>query len=198
VVYSRIIDGKTYTFGVSGLLHKSNLLLYDHQTDTLWSQLKEMAIAGPLVGKELTKIRSSETKWKDWKKRNPETLVLSTDTGYDRDYSVDPYEGYLRIGGLMFPVGDVRRDLPTKQRVLGIRINDTAKAYSLQDLQKQPGLLKDTVGGETIEIEISKDGEVTEIRDSKGNAINGVFSYWFAWQAFHPDTEVYRPEEKQK
>jgi len=196
VVYSRIIDDKTYTFGVSGLLHKSNLLLYDRQTDTLWSQLMEKAIAGPLVGKSLMKIPSTETKWKDWKKKHPETEVMSTETGYERNYFVDPYEGYLRIGSLMFPVGKVRRDLPTKQRVLGIEVDGIAKAYSLEDVQKHSGILSDTIGDKSIEIVISQDGQVTDIRDVQGNQITGIYSYWFAWQAFHPETLVYEPQKE--
>jgi hypothetical protein len=122
VVYSRKIHGRDFTFGVSGRLYKSNVLLYDHQTESLWSQLMRRAIAGPLVGKELRELPSTRTSWKTWRKRNPHTLVLSTDTGYRRNYGMDPYGGYYRAFGVMFPVGDVRTDLSPKEMVLGIEL----------------------------------------------------------------------------
>jgi len=151
----------------------------------------EKAIAGPLAGKSLKRLPSSRTSWKRWKKNNPHTLVLSTDTGYNRDYSVDPYKGYYRSLGIWFPVGDVRRDLSPKAMVLGIVIDGEARAYPISLLKTKPGILRDETGGKTIYIEITPDGEVMGVKDDKGKQISPVFSYWFAWQAFHPETTVY-------
>ena len=191
MVYSRNVEGKLHTFGVSGRLYKSNVLLYDHQTESLWSQLMEMAIAGPMVGKKVQKLESKRTSWKAWREENPHTLVLSTDTGHKRDYTVDPYEGYYRTLGIWFPVGDVRKDLSPKEMVLGIEIGGKAKAYALPVLKKNPGILKDNVAGKPVQIEVSPEGEIVEVRDSTGKSIPAIFSYWFAWQAFHPGTSVY-------
>lgn len=195
MVYSRKIDGNLYTFGVSGRLYKSNVLLYDHQTESLWSQLMEKAIAGPLVGKSLKKLNSSRTSWKAWRKRYGNTLVLSTDTGHFRDYSVDPYEGYYRAVGIWFPVGNVRKDLSPKEMVLGIEINGKAKAYPLSALRKRTGILNDEVEEKQVLIEVSAEGEVVAVKDHRGEPISSIFSYWFAWQAFHPETAVYRVEK---
>ena len=192
-MYSRDVDGKAHTFGVSGRLYKSNVLLYDHQTESLWSQLKEQAISGPSVGKKLRIIPSSRIKWQTWQKRNPATEVLSDDTGYSRNYAVDPYEGYYRIGAVMFPVGDVRKDMAAKEPVLGIQIDRQAKAYRMEWLRSNPGVHNDVVGGQSIQIEISPEGEVVAVRNKAGDAIPAIYAYWFAWQAFHRDTEVYRP-----
>lgn len=191
MVYSRKVEGKVYTFGVSGKLYKSNVVLYDHQTESLWSQLMEKAIAGPLAGIRLEKLDSVRTSWKAWKGENPGTVVLSTDTGYNRDYSVDPYAGYYRTLGIWFPVGDVRKDLSAKEMVLGVEVGGQAKAYPLSALRKKPGTLSDQVAGETIRIEISPDGEVAGVRNGQGKPISSLFSYWFSWQAFHPETQVY-------
>ena len=128
-MFSRGIEDDIHTFGVSGLLYKSNLVMYDHQTETLWSQLKEMAIAGPLVETELETIPSERLDWETFLQNHSGAPVLSRDTGYDRDYTVNPYEGYSRVFGLWFPVGDVRKDLPPKDRVMGISVNGEAKAY---------------------------------------------------------------------
>jgi hypothetical protein len=193
-VYSRTVDGKEHTFGVSGRLYKSNVLLYDHQTESLWSQLMDQAIAGPAAGQNLRVLPSSRVKWKTWQRLNPSTKVLSDDTGFYRDYSTDPYEGYYRIGSLMFPVGDVRKDMSAKEPVLGIEIENYAKAYRLDWLSANPGIHDDTVGSHPIRIEVSPDGEVVAVRDKHGNAIAATYSYWFAWQAFHRETVVFKGE----
>jgi len=191
VVYSGKIDDKIFTFGVSGRLYKSNVLIYDHQTESLWSQLKETAIAGPMVGKKLKKISAERTTWKRWLKKHPQTKVLSTDTGYFRNYNTDPYEGYSRALKIMFPVGDVRTDLPAKEMVLGIEINGAAKAYPLSLLERKTGMLKDEIGENPVQIVLSKERQVVNVLGHQAQTIPVIFAYWFAWQAFHPDTEVY-------
>ena len=65
--------------------------------------------------------------------------MLSPDTGYHRDYNLDPYEGYYRTLGIMFPVGDVRTDLAAKEMVLGVEVNGAAKAYALSLLERKSG-----------------------------------------------------------
>ncbi len=92
----------------------------------------------------------------------------------------------------MFPVGEVRRDLSTKERVLGITVNGNAKAYALKQLQKENGILQDRVGMTDISIEVSPEGEVVAVNDIAGQPIAHMFVYWFAWQAFHPQTQVHR------
>jgi hypothetical protein len=191
VVYSSQINDKTYTFGVSGRLYKSNVLIYDHQTESLWSQLKETAIAGPMVGSKLQKMPVKRTSWKRWLKEHPETMVLSPDTGYARNYDIDPYEGYYQALGIMFPVGDVRTDLQAKEMVLGIEINGVAKAYPMSLLENRSTTINDLVGGNPIRIILSTDGQVIEVWDDRSRSIPVIFAYWFAWQAFHPQTAVY-------
>lgn len=191
-MYSRQIEGQDHTFGVSGRLYKSNVLLYDHQTDSLWSQLMSRSISGPLAGKPLEKIPATRIGWQTWADRNPDTLVLSEKTGYNRDYSIDPYEGYYRIGALMFPVGNVRRELAIKAHVLGIQLGKEAKAYPLGWLNANPGIHKDRLAGQTIEIEVNPDGEVVSVRNQFGTSIPSIYAYWFAWQAFHPETQVFQ------
>ena len=192
MVYSAKIDGKTYTFGVSGRLYKSNVLIYDHQTESLWSQLKEVAIAGPMAGKKLDTLPATRTTWKRWLEKYPRSEVLSIDTGYARNYEIDPYEGYYRSMGIMFPVGDVRKDLPAKEMVLGIEVNGAAKAYPLAQFKQKEMELEDNIGRHPVRILISKDGQVMDVQDQQRKSIPTVFAYWFAWQAFHPDTAVYK------
>lgn len=154
------------------------------------------SISGPLVTKEMTVLVSFRTKWKTWKHLNPKTTVLSDDTGYHRNYTIDPYEGYYRVGTIMFPVGEVRRDLPAKEPVLGISIGGYSKAYPLNTLRTRPGSIDDQIGDTSIQITVSPEGEVISVGDQKGNDIAATYAYWFAWQAFHPDTEVFKNGSK--
>jgi hypothetical protein len=191
VVYSSRINGQNYTFGVSGRLYKSNVLIYDHQTQSLWSQLKETAIAGPMVGNRLHKIPAKRIPWQQWRAQHPQTLVLSTATGYNRNYDVDPYEGYYRALGIMFPVGDVRTDLSPKEMVLGVAINGSAKAYPMSRLIGGSDAIVDRIGDQSIRIVMSAEGQGVEVQDDRSRPIPVIFAYWFAWQAFHPQTAVY-------
>lgn len=74
-------------------------------------------------------------------------------------------------------------------------VKGEAKAYPLVQVRKQPGILKDRVGGTPIEIEVNAEGEVVHVRDQEGKPAPHVFAYWFAWQAFHPKTTVYRSKK---
>ena len=180
------------SFGVSGRLYKSNVLLYDHQTESLWSQLLSQAVSGEMAGKKLTAVASARTRWKTWKDRHPGTEVLSTKTGYARDYNVDPYVGYYRVGTIWFPVGNVRNDLSPKERILGIEINGNSKAYPIETLSSNPGTIEDGIGNERVRIHVNPEGEIVSVVDVNGKPIPHLFAYWFAWQAFHPDTNVYK------
>lgn len=187
-----MVNGKALTFGISGRLYKSNVLLYDHQSESLWSQLMSKSIAGPLVNQNLTQIASVRISWKKWKQLHPHTQVLSDRTGYVRDYHIDPYAGYYRVGGLMFSVGPVRRDLSAKTRVLGIALGNDAKAYALDQLRKNAGIFKDRMGTTAITIEISPEGEVLAVQRASGQPVDHMYLYWFAWQAFYPHTDVHQ------
>ncbi|NIQ92816.1 MAG: DUF3179 domain-containing protein, partial [Desulfuromonadales bacterium] len=76
-MYSRTVDGKELTFGVSGMLYRANVLMYDHQTESLWLQVKRAAVTGPMTGTKLKVLPSSFTTWKKWLDKHPDTLVLT-------------------------------------------------------------------------------------------------------------------------
>jgi hypothetical protein len=165
--------------------------MYDHQTESLWSQLMEKAVSGKLAGTMLEKIPSQKLTWASLLENYPDAQVLSKDTGYQRNYSVDPYEGYYKAFGLWFPVGNVRKDLPFKEKVMGVVLNGKAKAYPVSLLQEQKGTLTDSIGKAAIEIKVSEKGEIRRVTDEQGKSLSPIFSFWFAWQAFYPDTDLY-------
>ncbi len=192
MVFDPAIDGKHYTFGVSGLLYKSDVLMYDHQTESLWSQIKQEAVAGKLTGARLTLVPMMHTTWEAWKREYPKTLVLSTDTGFKRNYTQDPYESYARSSQLMFSAGGTDGRFHPKAFVLGIVLNGMAKAYPFSELEQGPHSFDDTIGSRLIKVNYDPGSKTARIKDKNGNDIPSVVSYWFAWVVFYPKTEVYK------
>ena len=185
------IHGERYLFGVSGKLYNSDVLFYDKKTESLWSQLKMEAVTGKLMGTRLKHLKIQHTTWKDWKNRYPGSQVLSPETGYDRAYSENPYARYEATEKIMFPVSNFDRRLPMKTWVLGVLVNEKAKAYSFEALKEESSPFQDRIGGVEVEVQFNSEHRWANIFDSEGEEIPSTQAYWFAWAAFHPDTELW-------
>ena len=193
MVFSAMAADFDFTFGVSGLLYNSDVLLYDRQTGSLWSQVLSKAITGPLKGMTLPSLPAAHTTWRDWSARYPDTLVLSTDTGFKRNYRRSPYLDYARTSRLMFPVENKNKDYRNKDLVLGVSANGVTKAYPFKELEKnQQKKFEDSVGGTTVTVEWFESEDFARILDDTGQELPSVIAYWFAWYAFHPDTDIFR------
>lgn len=192
VAFDARIDGRALSFGVSGLLYNSDVLLYDRQTQSLWSQLRAQAISGPLKGRHLTMLPLTHTTWADWRKTHPATQVLSTNTGSVRPYLRDPYSGYETSEELMFPVEFRAAGYHPKERVLGIRIGGEAKAYPFVELGKTSGELADRIGDTALIIRFDRKAGRATAHAGDGRQLAAVVAYWFAWYAFNPATSVFR------
>ena len=110
----RASNGETYTFGSSGFLYRSNKLMYDRQTRTLWNQLTGEPVLGELVGEDvgLTILPIVLTSWKSWLEQHPDTLVLSLNTQFGRTYELGAaYGNYFASSDTMFPVWQMRRPI---------------------------------------------------------------------------------------
>jgi len=184
--------GRALSFGVSGLLYNSDLLLYDRQTESLWSQIAKQAIAGPLVGTELTALPLVHTTWGAWRRAHPQTQVLSTETGERRDYDRAPYGGYANEPGLYFPVSARSKRYHPKERVLGVEVNGQFKAYPFSELSQTDGSVSDKVGGRPIEVRFDWAQPSAQAFDAEGHPLPATTLFWFAWYAFHPETAVYQ------
>jgi hypothetical protein len=101
--FLRKVGNHILTFGVSGLLYQSDVLMYDHQTESLWSQIAMRAVTGKSLGQHLEPIFLEHTTWSAWRNRHPDTLVLSRETMFSRDYGRDPYQNYALTAQLLFP-----------------------------------------------------------------------------------------------
>lgn len=184
--------GRELQFGVSGLLYNSDVLLYDRQSESLWSQIARRAISGRYQGERLTAIPLEHTTWADWREGHPGTLVLSRETGHDRNYAANPYLGYERERELHFPVRFKAQGYHPKERVLGLEVDGRFKAYPFGELARTDGEVQDRIGTQRVKVRFDAEHENARAEAADGTALPGVVGFWFAWYAFHPDTEVFK------
>jgi len=190
IVFDRRIRGRDRSFGVSGLLYRSDLLLYDRETESLWSQISAEAVTGPSVGARLQLIRSSVTTWGAWKAAHPASRVLTRETGHRRPYGETPYGDYAQSPGLLFPVPADARYHP-KMPTLGLRIaGGPARAYPAEEVLRAGGRVREGFAGHAVTVRF--DGEEGLFQVEAPAEVEVVEGYWFAWAAFHPETEVFR------
>ena len=186
------IDGQAHEFGVSGLLYNSDMLLYDRETESLWSQIMRRAISGPLRGKHLTQVPLTHTTWDDWRQQHPATRVLSRDTGHAVDYSRSPYPGYATNRALYFGVTSIDPRYHPKEQVIGLSIDGHSKAWPFSELAVAGHRLRDQLAGKVLQLEFDAANRSGRILDADGQELPSTIAYWFAWMAFHPQSAVFQ------
>lgn len=146
LAFDRRVDGEVYSFGVSGMLRNSDMVMYDRETDSLWQQATGEAIVGSLTGKRLEVVSSQIVPFSSFHNSFADGKVLSRETGQFRPYGETPYVGYEFGKRLMFPVGSDRRiPVAPLERLVAIEVGDRARAYPLSSVRQskvQHGKLK--------------------------------------------------------
>ena len=151
-VFNRTIDGNIVVqFGTSGKLYNSNLVMYDRTSKSLWSQALAQAIVGKYAGQKLQRIPFDVAYWKEWKQLYPNSKVLSRDTGSNRPYGAEPYNGYYTSNEVLFPVSNHDNRLGLKEIVVGLENDGQYKAYKLQEIQDRK-VINDKINGKSITI----------------------------------------------
>ena len=146
-VFNRTIDGNIVVqFGTSGKLYNSNLVMYDRTSKSLWSQTLAQAIVGKYAGQKLQRIPFDIAYWKEWKQLYPNTKVLSRDTGSNRPYGADPYDGYYTSNEVLFPVSNHDNRLGLKEIIVGLENDGQYKAYKLKEIQDRK-VINDKING---------------------------------------------------
>ena len=188
LAFHRVLDGETIEFGVSGLLHNSDLIMYDRKSESLWQQIEGRAFAGPMRGRELDVFPMTMGTWKEWRDAHPQTQVLSTDTGFKQmSYKEgSPYGDYSSSDRIMFPVALSDARLHPKRVIHGLEIDGQPVAYDQKYLQKK-GQITDQVGDQRLTVSYQPDGSV-RISNSSGKQWTAHRMFWFAWYTFHPNT----------
>lgn len=117
--------------------------------------------------------------------------MLSNKTGFRRNYGSDPYPHYEKSNRLTFPLANYDRRYSPKELVVGLKVGDKAKVYPFLELARGKASFVDTFSGQSFTIEYHDKDKSARIFDSNGHMVASVTAYWFAWMAFHPESEVY-------
>ncbi len=153
ILYKTEHNGIKYRIGTSGFLYRSNKLMYDEKTQSLWNTLWGKPVLGPLVGKgiEFEYLSVITTTWGEWKRRHPQTKVLTRNTGFRRDYGEGvAYQNYFATDELMFNTPKINKQLKNKQSILAIRfpeLQEEPLAISVKYLEKHP-VYEDEIGAQ--------------------------------------------------
>ncbi len=203
------------TLGVSGQLLNSNLVMFDRETESYFSQIAATGLTGSHRGDTLDEVNLIWTTWENWRAAHPETKVLSEETGHLRNYNNDPYGRYNPIGGyyqarnVLFPLMHESDRHHPKEMVVGVRSSDTSAYFLLSTLKDERVLTTDSFLAvydselDTGRIYPRPDADVTP-HDDGTYTVNGdryaadalpfeeqvaVEAFYFAWHAFYPDSE---------
>lgn len=137
-------------FGNTSALYESDMVMVDHKTGSYWMQVSGEALVGELAGQRLTALPSQTTTWALWREQYPESLVLSQETGFDRNYQYDPFTGlgerYNEGGEFIFPVSENGRDprLDPGEVVLGAEYEGHQYAWPIERIGD--GVINDHIG----------------------------------------------------
>ena len=176
-----IIDGEILTFGTSGNLRYSDLVMWDRQTESWWQQFTGEAIVGDLTGMVLEPLPTAIISWADFKTSHPEGQVLSIDTGFVRSYGRNPYAGYDDVNNLPFAfTGDLDGLLPPMTRVVGVLAENGQGGAFVRELIQEKQVLNEDLEGTPIVI-FWKEGTASaldsgSIPDGRDVGTTAVFS----------------------
>jgi hypothetical protein len=174
-------------FGVSALLHNSDLVMYDRQTESLWQQITGEAFAGKSRGSQLKSLPLSMISWKNWREQYPDAEVLTVDGVMTDRYLKDAYGDYAKSEKLYMPVSATDARLHPKRVIYGMEIGDDSIAVDAEWLLEE-GQFANKYAGKKLVITVADNGEVDASLDDQQITIHRM--YWFAWYSFHPRTAL--------
>jgi hypothetical protein len=207
IAFDRRVEGRTLSFGTTGNLRNSDLVMYDRQTESWWQQFGGEGVVGRYAGTRLRTLPARIVAWRSFRARYPDGLVLSRQTGYSRPYGENPYVGYDDVSSSpFFPArnaGDKR--LPPKERVVFLERDGSAVAIPFSTLAKKRRV-EAIVAGHRLDVRweggVSSaldTGEIAAGRDvgaaqvfERGRSVTFTEPFWFAVAAFRPHVRIAR------
>ena len=159
IVFDRRLDGAVLDFGTTGRLRRSDLVMYDRQTETWWQQLTGTGIVGEHAGRELVRLPAAIVAWRDFRAAHPGATVLSRETGHTRPYGSNPYSGYDSATQPFLLRGAPDPRLPAMERVLHVPAGDAERIYPFGAFAEEP-VINDEVGGEPVVV-MSRSGTLS-------------------------------------
>jgi hypothetical protein len=165
IVFDRRVQGEVLDFGTTGRLRKSDLIMYDRQSESWWQQFTGQAIVGKKAGTVLHRLPASIVAYEDFRDAYPQSQVLSRRTGHHRSYGSNPYRGYDTVDDQPFLFFDpVDKRLPPMERVLDVSVGDTHKLYPFSAFEKEP-VINDEVDGMPVVV-FSRQGTLSALDGS--------------------------------
>jgi len=205
IVFDRRLEGDVLSFGTTGKLRESDLVMYDRKTESWWQQFSGEALVGTLAGKKLRQLSARIVSWEEFRKDHPTGLVLDRETGFVREYGVNPYAGYDSVDSPpIFATRNADDDrLPPKERVAYVEVAGDAFAVPFSSLAEKRTIVVETNEGELVvrwqpgvasaldEITIAGGRDVGAATVSlDGQPIPFSEPFWFAVAALRPDIEI--------
>jgi hypothetical protein len=187
LAFDRNQDGQVLDFGVSALLHNSDLVMYDRQTESLWQQITGEAFAGKSRGSQLKSLPLSMITWSDWRQQYPQAEVLTIEDVQSERYMKDAYGDYAESERLYMPVSATDARLHPKRVIYGMEIGERALAVDSDWLAKESRWSED-YDGKNLLLEMAESGEVKASLGGQQVTVHRM--YWFAWYSFHPNTAL--------
>ncbi len=190
----RVPGGRPAVLRTSGLLSRSNKVMYDLRTKSVFDTFTGEALSGPLHDADVTLPPATvvASTWGAWKRAHPRTRIIAQDGGIGRDYPTDPLNG-RDDDGPIFPTGPVDPRLPVQTRVVGVTAPDgTPVAF---DAQRARATLRDGGSVSARGVRLVADGSGLRARAAAGDgeALVAHEAFWFAWSQFNPSTAVWIP-----
>jgi len=179
IAFDRRVDGRVLDFGTTGNLRKSDLVMWDRQTESWWQQATGTAIVGSLTGAVLSVFPASIVSFDTFRQAYPDGKVLSRDTGFTRNYGENPYIGYDDVNQRPFLFsGPIDGRLPPKEKVVTVLLGGDQVAYPYSLLRRK-GAVMDSVGGVEVAV-FYQPGSASalggaSIPDSPDGGATGVF-----------------------
>jgi cytochrome c biogenesis protein CcdA len=191
IVFDRTLpDGHVSTFGVSGGLLESNMIMFDRATESLWQQSTGGALAGAFPDARLELAPFQLLTLGEVRRTHPDATILSDDTGYARDYQRNPYAGYEESEGFYFAPSRTDDRFPAKDIFVAFRIEETPVAMPWLALTDGTRFTTEVEGEQ---IDVVRDGGELTITDGAGQTVPFYFEMWFSWAVQHDDGIVLTP-----
>ncbi len=186
IVFDRDVKGDILDFGVSGFLYESNMVMYDRQTESFWSQSLGRAIVGDYLDTELDLVDMQLLTYGEVMDKFPGTKILSPDTEHARDYTFYPYGDYESNNSLFSPVSVSDDRFSLKELMYVIRVDDTSITFPLSAIMDDEVETWEYQGHSLI---AKRDGgEIFVTVD--GEKVPGYVEMWFSWVTGHNDDGV--------
>ncbi len=185
--------GRVPVLRTSGLLSRSNKVMYDLHTRSVFDTFTGAAVSGPLhdAGVVLEETAVVRTTWGEWKAEHPDTTIIAEDGGIGRSYPLDPLGG-RDDNGPIFPIGDVDERLDVQQLVLGVIAPDGTPVAFPADRARDVLAAGGEVAASGVAL-VAEGGGLLAIDPTSGDPLGSHESFWFAWSQFHPATQLWQP-----